>query len=119
MEQLLCLIVPPGADGVMVELDDRCQVLEGCHLIWRGDGGEIVPQASVDSLLVGQAVVGVLPHYGVQVVPPPLRVESTARLAGLELLLARRARSEAADRATSAMHVRHMAPRLTDIEMIH
>ena len=73
-EQLARFVVPSGAHGVVVQLDDRRQVVDRLHLVRRGHGIEVVPQPAVNTLFVSQPVVGILPDNRVQVVAPaPLR----------------------------------------------
>ena len=70
------LVILPGADGVVVELDHRGQVFQARHLLRLGHGGEVVAQAGVGGGAVGrgQPVVGVAADDGMEVEPALLGV---------------------------------------------
>ena len=68
------LVKFPGADSVVVELDQRGQVFHARHLVRVRKSGEIIAQAVVGGSAIGhrQPVVGIVAHDGVQVEPAHL-----------------------------------------------
>ena len=59
-EQRRRIIEAAGVDRVVVQLNRGGEVVEGFDLVGLGDGGEVVAEAGVGALLVGQTLIGVL-----------------------------------------------------------
>ena len=64
-----CLIILPGADGVVIQFNHGLQVVQRLHLVRLWHGGEVIAQLGVGggAIIARQAVVGIAPHDGVQV----------------------------------------------------
>jgi len=67
-KQLDSCVKSTSTNGVQVELGRGAQVGQSLDLLRRRAGLEVFPQTVVHTGLVGQPVVGVLPHDRVQVV---------------------------------------------------